>query len=318
MSAYGPELLPPHADLLAASAIVPEVARARGYRSMPNTKKAKDELLRLGFARWQCRVPALLIPVHGVTGRVVTYQLRPDRPREKDGKKLKYETPAGARMVLDVPPAARAFLGDPGRPLLVTEGARKADAAVSREVCCVALLGVWNFRGTNEHGGKLALADWESVALNGRPVYIVFDSDVMQKSQVQEALVRLKRFLESRSAHVRLINLPPGPNGEKTGLDDFFARGGSVDDLFNLAAAALQEAPAAMYERTEQGLVWRKVGPEGVARVPQAGPGGIRGDCRCSAGRAAGGRSGSSLPRAALGSGRRRSGPPRRRHRRPA
>ncbi len=30
--------------------------------------------------------------------------------------------------------------------LFITEGARKADAAVSKSLCCVDLLGVWNWR----------------------------------------------------------------------------------------------------------------------------------------------------------------------------
>jgi hypothetical protein len=60
----------------------------------------------------------------------------------------------------------------------------------------VGLLGVWNWRGTNEHGGKVALPEWDLIALNGRQVYIVFDSDVMLKPQVHAALERLKNFLE--------------------------------------------------------------------------------------------------------------------------
>jgi hypothetical protein len=60
----------------------------------------------------------------------------------------------------------------------------------------VSLLGVWNWRGTNERGGKMALPEWELIALNDRQVYIVFDSDVMLKPQVHVALVRLKHFLE--------------------------------------------------------------------------------------------------------------------------
>ena len=48
--------------------------------------------------------------------------------------------------------------------------------AVSQGLCCIALLGVWNWRGTDEHGGKAALPDWDSIALNDRPGYIVFDS----------------------------------------------------------------------------------------------------------------------------------------------
>jgi hypothetical protein len=85
-------------------------------------------------------------------------------------------------------------------PLFITEGIKKADALVSRELCAVALIGVWNWRGTNEHGGKMALPEWESVALNDRGVYIIFDSDVMEKREVYAALCRLKSFLESRGA----------------------------------------------------------------------------------------------------------------------
>jgi hypothetical protein len=63
----------------------------------------------------------------------------------------------------------------------------------------VALLGIWNWRGTNEQGGKTALPEWESVALNGRQVYVIFGSDAMLKSQVHTALARLKSFLEVRA-----------------------------------------------------------------------------------------------------------------------
>jgi hypothetical protein len=94
--------------------------------------------------------------------------------------------------------------------LFVTEGARKADAAVSRELCCIDLLGVWNWRGTNEWGAKAALPDWDSIALNGRLVYIVFDSDVMLKVAVHTALRRLKAFLEQclpRTARPRFAKI---------------------------------------------------------------------------------------------------------------
>ncbi|HSK83215.1 MAG TPA: hypothetical protein VK902_07380 [Rubrobacter sp.] len=55
-----------------------------------------------------------------------------------------------------------------------------------------------NWRGANEKGGKVALPDWEHIALNGRKVYVAFDSDVMLKPQVHKALRRLKAFLEKR------------------------------------------------------------------------------------------------------------------------
>jgi hypothetical protein len=71
-------------------------------------------------------------------------------------------------MVLDCHPRTRPHLGDPSRTLIVTEGIRKADAAVSAGIDAVALLGVWCWRGTNSEGGKVALAAWERIALNDR------------------------------------------------------------------------------------------------------------------------------------------------------
>lgn len=179
-------------ELIKGSAITPEVMEARGYR----TVETKAELERLGFGRAQRNVPGLLIPVHGAAGGVVLYQYRPDEPRINKGKSVKYETPSGSKMVLDVHPFCREQLGDPSQPLFVTEGIKKGDALASRGLCAVALIGVWNWRGTNEKGGKVALPEWENVALNGRQVYVVFDSDVMLNPQVHAALSRLKAFLE--------------------------------------------------------------------------------------------------------------------------
>ncbi|MDP9244149.1 MAG: DUF3854 domain-containing protein, partial [Chloroflexota bacterium] len=226
------DLLPQHAALLAASAISEAVAKARGYRSV----KQKARLSELGFSQPQLRVPALLIPIWNVQGGVALYQTRPDEPRLVKGKAVKYETPRGSRMVLDVPPWVRGRLEDPNLPLFITEGIRKADAAVSAGLCCIALLGVWNWRGTNDLGGKVALPDFESIALNGRDVYIAFDSDAWTKAEVAKALLRFREFLASRGAHCRVIRLPIGPGGVKTGLDDYLAGGHSVADLLALAS----------------------------------------------------------------------------------
>ena len=182
--------------LLDESGITPDVVEARGYRTI----EKKVDLKSLGFAERQCNPPGLLIPIYSPTAEIVTYQFRPDQPRiGKDGKPVKYETPSGSRMVLDVHPFAREKLGNPSVPLFITEGIKKGDALVSRGLCAVTLLGVWSWRGTNEHGGKVALSEWDYVALNnGRRVYIVFDSDVMLKPGVHEALRRVKALLESR------------------------------------------------------------------------------------------------------------------------
>ena len=221
------------------SGINPDTVEARGYR----TVKKKAELKRLGFSEGQCGVPGLLVPVISPAGGVATYQYRPDEPRIKDGKPVKYETPSGTRMALDVHPFAREKLGEPSLPLWVTEGVKKGDVLASHGLCALGLLGVWNFRGTNGKGGKVILPEWEYVALNDRRVYIVFDSDVMLKPGVHAALSRLKPFLESRGADVAIIYLPSGEGAAKQGVDDYLAAGYSVSDLLSHATTELREPP---------------------------------------------------------------------------
>lgn len=231
MSGYPSSIFPQHVALLEGSGIPPGVATERGYVSVDT----KARLKALGFGESQRRQPGLLIPIWNVAGERATFQYRPDEPRERDGRPVKYETPTKARMVLDVPRRCHSWVGDPSRPLFITEGARKADAAAARGLCCLALLGVWGWRGTNGNGGKTALPDWEFVALNGRAVYVVFDSDVTVKPDVREALERRWAFLDHRGASVRIVYLPAGEGGVKTGLDDYLAAGHTVDELLALA-----------------------------------------------------------------------------------
>jgi len=237
-----PTLLPHHAKLITASGISEAVATARGYKSATT----KAELARLGFGKSQQIIPSLLIPIFDMRGETALYQSRPDAPRRNtSGKPVKYETPTGAKMAIDVHPSIRERLSDPNVPLFITEGIRKADSAISHGLCCIALLGVWNWRGSNDQGGLTALADWEIIALNDRRVNLVFDSDVAVKQQVEMAMHRLKKFLEKRGASVRIIYLASASDGGKVGLDDYFACGGTVNAL--LASTHAPSRPASRY-----------------------------------------------------------------------
>lgn len=230
-----------HAAMLAASDIAPKVIDARGYW----TASTKVELARLGFPPTQQLPPALVVPVFNVRGELSTYMLRPDAPRIRDGKPAKYEFMRGFRMVLDVPnlEATRTALDDPQTPLWITEGSKKIDALVSRGCCGVGVIGVWNWRGSNSKGGKIALPDWELIALNDRITYICYDSDVMVKREVYGGLCRLAEFLALRHAHVRYIYLPSGPSGAKVGVDDYLVRGHTIDDLLGLATSQRRPHP---------------------------------------------------------------------------
>jgi hypothetical protein len=267
-----PFLTEHHLAKLRASAVAPAVALERGYRSVT----VRTELRRLGFTDAQARIPALLLPVWSVAGEIGNYQLRPDAPRiNQRGKPVKYELPAHSQMLLDAHPRIQPLLGDPGTPLWITEGIPKADAAISVGLCCVALLGVWNWRGTNGMGGSAALGDWEAIALKGRQVHVAFDSDVMTKKEVFAALERLGALLSSRGAHVHYVYLPSASGGRKMGLDDFLAEGHSVDDLLNLSESVLRRPPregidtdAGPYVATPHGIVYRKPTQNGDVDQP--------------------------------------------------
>jgi len=225
------------AQLANESAISVEAIEARGYW----TETDRDNLKRLGFSHEQSSLaseaaPVLVIPLHNYRREVVSHVLRADVPRnDKKGKRIKYETQQGASPVLDIAPLTAADIDDPTKPLIVTEGAKTADSAASRGLCVINLSGVHGFRGKNAKGGLTALPDWENIALKGRSVFVAYDSDVTTKPQVDLALRRLCPFLQSRGAIVKVVYLPNGKNGEKTGLDDFFSHGSSVADMFALA-----------------------------------------------------------------------------------
>lgn len=226
--------------LYVESAIKDEVIEARGYRTVTRP----SELAALGFSRTQQRVPALLLPIYGPDGTNGLNQIRPDDPRTRDSKTggtsiVKYELPTGARMRIDCPQICQPMMGDPSIDLWITEGVPKGDSLASHGFCAVSLLGVWNFKGKNEFGGNAILADIDAIALNGRNVYIVFDSDVINKPGVRKALERLTEILGRRQAHVSPVYLPNNPDGSKVGVDDFL-REKTADDLRNLISVPRQ------------------------------------------------------------------------------
>ncbi len=220
-----------YAMLHTASAITDAVIQARGYTSLDHPDEVRD----LGFTKAQARTaPVLAIPLWDVHGQQTGWQIRPESPRQmKDGKIFKYETMKGGRLQLDVHPSVQPLLGDPHVALWITEGVRKGDALVSAGAPCVIALmgGVHGYRGTNEHGGKVILPDWEHVALNGRTVYVAYDSDLASKPGVQGALKGLWTYLRSKQALPARVDWPGEYQQTKWGVDDFLADNNTLDDL---------------------------------------------------------------------------------------
>jgi uncharacterized protein DUF3854 len=169
----------------------------------------------------------LVVPVFSPDGITQGHQLRPNTPRkDKKGKELRYETPGGSRCILDVHPRMLEEVRSGTGELWITEGIKKADSLTSRGLATIGLIGVWNWQRNGEF-----LPCWDHVRLDGRRVYIVFDSDVMVKEGVQVALDRLVAALEARGAEILVVYLP----GPEKGVDDYLVAGHSIAELKMLA-----------------------------------------------------------------------------------
>jgi uncharacterized protein DUF3854 len=147
-----------HLEMLAASGITAEHAERRGYMTCGPAQQSwlahSARIVKPGI-----RFPGLLIPLLRADGSTWGYQYRPDEPRIRSGKPVKYETPFQQSNGLDVPPGIGALLADPSIPLWITEGTKKADCGVLQGLCIVALTGVWNWMHTNSAGGKVVIPE---------------------------------------------------------------------------------------------------------------------------------------------------------------
>src|SRR5580765_3445133 len=61
-----------------------------------------------------------------------------------------------------------------------------------------------------------------------RRAFVVYDSDLAQKTRVQAAERGLAAALLARGVDALAVRLPPAPNGDKQGADDFLTRRGKA------------------------------------------------------------------------------------------
>ena len=219
--------------MLATSCITPEYAALRGYQTA--YKDQGSRLRELGFSDVAaCHVPGLVIPLRDRFKQVWGAQFRPDVPYQFNGKTTKYVVRPGQGNRLDIPPsvADSDWLDDRTVPLFIPEGVRKADAGAINGLCTVGLLSVSSWKNNDK-----ALPDWLDISLKRRQTIIAYDSDVMRKKPVHREMEKFRDYLAYRGAEVFYVHLPDCSDwyedGSKTGLDDFFYHGYTVEDLWN-------------------------------------------------------------------------------------
>ncbi len=204
------------------SAILREVLEENDVRTITHGRELPD-----GFSKRQRRrASGILFSVPRPNGET-SYSFRPDEP-DPANPGHKYEQPCKALgapgNVLGVPTGHRHLIDDISVPVIFVEGMKKMLSILSAArragavVLVVAISGVWNWLSD----GK-PIADMLDIPVEGRQVYIGFDSDVFRNPDVSDAAKRLEEHLGGRGAAVHLSYLPDGPEGSKVGADDFLA-----------------------------------------------------------------------------------------------
>jgi hypothetical protein len=231
-----PGLLPHHADeLRKGSGLSDETIRAAGIYSESSHVRLASILNRKKWDRKQGS--AFVIPYRDETGTVVIQRVKPDRPPKRNGKVAKYLSPSGIPIRAYFPPR---FHDTTHKQLLITEGEKKALKGTQEGFPTIGLSGVdcWHLRKSSH-----LLPELDRIAWQGVEVFLVFDSDATTNENVRDNERLLAAELARRSAKVKVVRLPGGPDGEKVGLDDFLVAHGASALHKLLSEAEEPEAP---------------------------------------------------------------------------
>ena len=223
---HPPGLLRHHLAELRKSGLSNKTITAAGIYSEDDPQHLAELLNRVQVVKKLA--PAIVYPFFGAKGQNGYSRIKPDTPRIYNDKAVKYESPRGRSNEIYLPPGVADVLERADVELLITEGEKKALKANQEGFPCIGLVGVYGWKdGKRER--LLPALEW--VAWEGRPVWIVFDSDGTDNPQVRNAEARLALLLANHGSMVRVVRLPAGTDSDgkpvKVGLDDFLVAHGS-------------------------------------------------------------------------------------------
>jgi putative DNA primase/helicase len=156
---------------------------------------------------------------------------KPRFPRKgRNGKPIKYESPVGQPPRAYIPPTTRRLLRDGIQEIDLTEGEKKTLALSQLARAAIGIGGVWCGCKKGEDGKYRLIDDLAAINWLGKVVYITFDFDPEPnvRRHVAAAAMRLAKALRAAGAkEVYWVELPPGHNGAKNGVDDFLMASGA-------------------------------------------------------------------------------------------
>lgn len=254
-------------EKLNSSAISSLVALSRGYESFASASELslpsaqKRQAKKMGGTGQVLVMPWYRIDeVASSASRLEVaepscIQLRPENPVVGTGGKIvKYVNLKGEKMPLDIHPATPIENIKNPDLIYITEGLLKADSLLTNIIeengietslsekddktsatvrlrkalesldfrpLIISIVGVGNWKGPGIG----------SLAIRGKKVLVAFDADIATNQNVWNQADKLSRFLldDKQVYSVKFLSLDG--EEEKSGLDDFFASGGSYKDL---------------------------------------------------------------------------------------
>lgn len=237
-------LLPHHLRELRASGLTDATITAAGIRS--ETSAGKLAIMLNWQKAPQKMAPAIVYPFVKADGGNGFYRVKPDHPRKRNGKPIKYESPVGSINDIYLPPGVAAKLAEPTQEIVITEGEKKALLLAQLGFTAIGLVGVFGWKAKKR---ETLIAALEQIAWQGRPVYLCFDSDRADNANVLDGESRLSAQIAARGGVPKSVILPPGPVGDdgkpgKVGVDDHLV--GQADarkEFRRLLDAAEEPAP---------------------------------------------------------------------------
>lgn len=237
-------LLPQHVADLARSGITEAQAVAAGIRSIraDSIANAIMAMQILNSSLNRRKVPALAFTFRTAAGTLHENfcRLKPDTPWiDAKGKPQKYESPekfdedAQGNFAYFPYPYFQANL-ETAAPILIVEGEKKAlRAAIALpHYLVIGLVGIWGWTKGREcgpngqkHGPLRLLDELDILQWAGRLVIFANDSDRAQNDDIRNAEIEFARILRDKNpSAVRMLQFSPGPDGSKTGADDYLLR----------------------------------------------------------------------------------------------